>query len=128
MCTFCSTLLDTRAKIESYLVKTLSPWPMQANIFFNKIIKVDESWGFAYDSETKRQSSEWFGETSTRSKKLNFQRSRMKTKLVIFFDSQGVVHKEFIPEGKTVNVEFCKGEMDRHLKSIQRVRLAAFCS
>jgi len=23
-----------------------------------------------------------------------------------FYDSQGVVHKEFVPEGKTVNAEF----------------------
>jgi hypothetical protein len=90
----------------------------EADNFFYKIIKGDESWCFAYDSETKRQSSEWFGETSTRSKKLNFQRSRIKTMLINFFDSQGVVHKEFVQEGKTVNEEFCKGVMDRHLKRI----------
>ena len=45
-----------------------------------------------------------------------------------FFDSQGIVHKEFIPEGKTVNAEFYKGVMGRLLKRIQRVRPAAFCS
>jgi len=48
--------------------------------------------------------------------------------LIIFFHSQGVVHKEFVPERKTVNAEFYKGEMDRLLKRIQRVRPAAFCS
>jgi len=48
--------------------------------------------------------------------------------LIIVFDSQGVVHKEFIPEGKILNAEFYKGVMDRLLKRIQRVRLAAFCS
>ena len=47
--------------------------------------------------------------------------------LIIFFDSQGVVHKEFVQEGKTVNAEFYKGVMDRLLKHIQRVRPAAFC-
>jgi hypothetical protein len=47
---------------------------------------------------------------------------------IIFFDSQGVVHKEFVPKGKTVNTEFYKGIMDRLLKRIQRVRPAAFCS
>jgi len=46
----------------------------------------------------------------------------------IFFDSQGVVHKEFVPEGKTVNAEFYEGIMTRFLKRIQRVRPAAFCS
>jgi hypothetical protein len=38
------------------------------------------------------------------------------------------VHKEFVPEGKTVNAEFYKEVMDRLLKHIQRVRPAAFCS
>jgi len=38
------------------------------------------------------------------------------------------VHKEFVPEGKTANADFYKGEMDRLRKLIQRVRPAAFCS
>ena len=48
--------------------------------------------------------------------------------LIIFFDSQGVVHKKFVPEGKRVNVEFYKGVLDRLLKRIQRVCPAGFCS
>jgi len=39
----------------------------------------------------------------------------------MFFDSQGVVHKEFVPEGMTVNAEFCKGVMNCLLKHIQQV-------
>ena len=113
-------------KIESHLAKTLR-WLMQTN-FFNKIVMGDETWCFAYDPETKRQSSEWVGETSRWLKKLKFQRSRIKTMFIIFFDSQDVVHKEFMPEGKTVNAEFYKEVMDRLLKRIHRVRPAAFCS
>jgi len=41
---------------------------MQTN-FLNKIIAGIETWCFAYDPETKRQSSEWVGETSPRPKK-----------------------------------------------------------
>jgi hypothetical protein len=48
--------------------------------------------------------------------------------LINFFDSQGTVHKEFVPDGKIVNEEFYKGLMDRLLKSIQWARPAAFCS
>jgi histone-lysine N-methyltransferase SETMAR len=48
--------------------------------------------------------------------------------LMILFDSQGVLHKEFLPEGKPVIAEFYKGVMDRLLKHIQRVRPVAFCS
>jgi len=48
--------------------------------------------------------------------------------LINFFDPPGVLHKEFVPEGKAVNVEFYTGVMDRLLKHIERVRPAAFCS
>jgi len=33
-------------------------------------------------------------------------KSRVKTILVIFFNWQGVIHKEFVPEGETVNAVF----------------------
>jgi len=48
--------------------------------------------------------------------------------LIIVFDSQDVVRKELVPEGKTVNAEFYKEVMDRLLKRIQWVRPEAFCS
>jgi len=38
------------------------------------------------------------------------------------------VQKEFVPEGKTVNVEFYKGVMDHLLKLIHRFHPAAICS
>jgi len=47
--------------------------------------------------------------------------------LINCFDSQGVAHKQIIPDGKRVHSEFCKGVMDRLLKRIQQVRAAAFC-
>jgi len=96
--------------------------------FLNKIITGDETWCFAYDPETKQQSSEWVGEIFPRPKKLKFQRSRIKTMLITLLDSEGVIHKAFIPEGKIVNAEFYKEVMNRLLKRIQRVRPAAFCS
>jgi hypothetical protein len=40
--------------------------------FFNKISMGDETWCFAYDHETKRQSSEWVGETFPQPNKLKF--------------------------------------------------------
>jgi len=48
--------------------------------------------------------------------------------LINFFVSQGVVHKEFVPEGKGVNAEFYKRGLDRLLKCVQRICPAAFCS
>ena len=42
--------------------------------------------------------------------------------LVIFFDWQGVIHKEFVPEGGTINTVHYKGVMERLLNRIRRVR------
>jgi len=63
---------------------------------FKKIVTGDESWCFVYDPSTTWQSSAWVGENSLRPKKLWFQKSQGKIMLVIFFDWQGVVHKEFV--------------------------------
>jgi len=129
VCTFCCTLLDTWVEgRSSHILPRHYRKARCTQNFFNKIITEVETWRFAYDPETKRQRSEWVGETPPRPKKLKFQRSCIKIMLIIFFDSQGVVHKEFVPEWKTVNAEFYKEVMDRLLKRIHRVRPAAFCS
>jgi len=88
--------------------------------FLDKVITGDESWSFAYDPETKRRSSEWVSEHSLRPKKLRFQKSKVKTMLLEFFDSQGIVHKEFVQEGCTVNAEYYKGVLDRLISRIRR--------
>jgi len=54
--------------------------------------------------------------------KMRYQKSRVKTMLVIFFDWQGVIHKEFFPKGETINAVYYKGVMERLLNRIRRVR------
>jgi len=70
------------------------------NNFFNKIITGDETWCFAYDPETKQQSSEWVGETSPRLKKLKFQRSCIKTMLITFFHLSRLSAQRICTRGK----------------------------
>jgi len=43
-----------------------------------------------------------------------------------FFDVEGVIHREFVPEGQKVNAEFYVGILDQLLKRIRRVRTAKF--
>jgi len=90
--------------------------------FFKKIVTGDETWCLAYDPTTKRQSTARVGETTPRPKKLRFQKSRVKSMLVIFFDWQGVIHKEFVPKGENINAVYYKGVMERLLNRIRRVR------
>ncbi len=42
--------------------------------------------------------------------------------LILFFDSKGVIHYEYLPEGQTVNVIFYFQVLDRVCKPIARVR------
>jgi hypothetical protein len=85
---------------------------------FNKIIMGDETWWFAYDPETKQQSSEWVGETSPQPKKLKFQKSCIKTMLIIFLSLKAQSTQNLNHRGITVNAEFYKRAMDHLLKRI----------
>jgi len=77
---------------------------------------------FAYDPTTERQSAARVGETSPRSKILRFQKSRVKTMLVIFFDWQGVLPKEFFSEDEKITAVYYKVVMERLLNRIRRIR------
>ena len=70
----------------------------QDECFWENIITGDETCCFAHDPATKRQSAEWVGQNSPKPKKMRFQKSRVKTMLIVFFDAEGVV-REFVPEG-----------------------------
>jgi len=90
----CFTLFDSRTgRQENYSLPRFDAKADSDPDFFKKIVTGDETWCFAYDPTTKRQSAAWVGETSPRPKKLRFQKSRVKNMLVIFFDWQGVTHK-----------------------------------
>ena len=111
----CSTFFDSRAERQRIaacqdLIATADGDPD----FFKKIVTGDETWCFAYNPTTKRQSAAWVGETSPQPKKLLFQKSRVNIMLVI--------HKEFVPEGETINAVYYKGVMERLLNRIRHVR------
>lgn len=90
--------------------------------FLERVITGDETWVFEYDPETKRQSMEWHTPTSPRPKKARMSKSKIKCMLMCFFDSQGIVHKEFVPPGQTVNQHFYRQVLERLRKRVMRVR------
>ena len=90
--------------------------------FEDDVITGDESWVFQYDPETKRQSAEWHTPASPRPKKARMSKSKVKTMLIVFFDNLGVVHKEFVPPGQSVNAAFYKKVLERLHRSVKRKR------
>ncbi|UYV63741.1 hypothetical protein LAZ67_2005472 [Cordylochernes scorpioides] len=71
-----------------------------------RVINGDEAWVYGYDVETKAQSSQWKLPHEPRPKKARQVRSNVKVLLTVFFDCRGVVHHEFLPQGRTVNKEY----------------------
>jgi len=73
-------------------------------------------------SQTKTQSSQWKSTGSPRPKKSGQVRSNIKSMLICFFDQKGIVHKEFVPPGQTVNAAFYV-EVLKHLQeNVRRKR------
>ena len=54
-------------------------------------------------------------------KKARMSKSKIKTKLIFVFDSQGVVHKDFVPQGQTINKQYYREVLERLSKRVHRV-------
>ena len=91
-------------------------------MFLSRVITVDESWLYGYNPETKRQSSQWKSPTSPRPKKARRVKSNLKSMLITFFDRKGIVHKEFVPPGQTVNSGFYCEVLWRLREKVRRHR------
>jgi len=91
---------DHRVQVCTELQKAVTYDPN----FLSRVITGDESWLYNYDPETKQQYAQWKTQYSPRPKKACQVRSNIKSMLIIFiFDIRGIVHKEFVPPGQTVN-------------------------
>ena len=90
--------------------------------FMDRVVTGDESWVFEYDPETKRQSEEWHTKSSPRPKRARMSKSKINTMIIVSFDHRGIVHKEFVPPGQTVNQTFYREVLDRLRKRVVRVR------
>jgi len=62
----------------------------------NFLYKIGETWCFQYDPETKRQSAGWKAADEPKPKKSRLEKSKVKTMLICFYDSKGIVHKEVV--------------------------------
>jgi hypothetical protein len=80
--------------------------------FLCKTIKGEETWICGSDPEIKQQFSQWKS-PSPQPKQLGQGRagqvSSIFDMLTIFFDSEEILHKEFVLRGQTANSQFCTG-------------------
>jgi hypothetical protein len=88
----------------------------------DRVITGDENWCFQYHPETKRQSLEWCSKGSSRPKKTCMSKLKAKCMFVCFFDSMGIVHKEWVSAGQTVNQYYYTEILERLRKRVMRFR------
>ncbi len=70
--------------------------------FLTRVVMMDESWLYLYDLEQKNQTSEWMPPNDPPPQKVRRELSSGKTLLISFFDSKGLIHREFL-RNRTVN-------------------------
>ena len=87
--------------------------------FMSSVITGNECWVYEYDLETKQLSSQ-LSTSSLQPKKVQQVKSNIKTMLIAFFDTDGLVHHEFVPAGQMVNKEFYKTVLQRLRDAVRR--------
>ena len=63
-------------------------------------------WVYSYDPETKVQSSQWKLPGYPCPKKARQSHSKVETKLTVFSDWKGAVHRKYAPLDQTINKEY----------------------
>ena len=86
----------------------------------SKVVTGDETWCYGHDLETKQASSQSKTPNSPKPKKAQQVWSNVKIMLISFFDANGIVHKEFVPPGQTVNQQFYLEVLKRLRDSVQK--------
>ncbi|GFR75980.1 mariner transposase [Elysia marginata] len=90
--------------------------------FIQRIVTGDESWVHHYDPESKRQSMEYRHKSSPSPRKFKVVASARKLMLTVFWDSEGIVHIEFLKQGNTVYSERYISTLRKLSVRLKRVR------
>jgi hypothetical protein len=114
-------LSDDQKQQQLDVCSNLSRQLAEGNNFLDRVITDDQSWCFQYDVEMKCQSMQWKTSVSPRPKEACTSRTQVKTMLICFFDHKGIVHFEFLEQGRTVN-KHCYLEILARLREAVRRR------
>ena len=76
------------------------------NDFLSRLETVDETLLYHYDPQTKQQSIEWRHSGSRRPQKFRVQKSVGKVLASIFWDQDGILPIDYLPNGQTINAQY----------------------
>ncbi|GFS06420.1 histone-lysine N-methyltransferase SETMAR [Elysia marginata] len=102
--------------------KLLKHYEEEGEENIQRIVTGDESWVHHYGPESKRQSMEHRHKSSPSPRKFKVVASARKVMLIVFWDSEGIFHIEFLKQGNTVNSERYISTLRKLSVRIKRVR------
>jgi len=76
------------------------------NDFLSRLVTIDETWLYQYDTETKQQSMEWRHSGSSPPPKKRVQKSAGKFLASIFWYQDGILLIDYLPKGQINNAEY----------------------
>ena len=76
------------------------------NDFLSRLLTMNETWLYLHDPETKQQSMEWRHSCSPRPKNFRVKKSAGKVLASIFFDQDGILLFDYLPNGQPINAEY----------------------
>ncbi len=88
----------------------------------DRVVAQDESWMFTWDPAKKEATKEWLRADEPRPVKPRIERSTVKTMLVGFIDRQGVIHREFVPDGHGISSEVYIQILGRFQEALKKSR------
>jgi len=103
-------LTQEQKKVRASICADLLHEAQNDAMFVNSIIAEDESWCFQYETQSKRQSAEWWSMGTPPSKKVRWQPSTTKTMIINFFLCQGYCSSRICPartNGQPKSLHLC---------------------
>ncbi len=90
--------------------------------FLQRIVMGDESSLPTFSLDTKIKTSQWIPRNERRPRKALRSRTRKSTMITTFFDCNGLIHCEFVPQGETVTADSYCETLARLREKIRRKR------
>ena len=109
----------TRVNTSSVL---LSRYNVNPENFLSRVVTGDETRVYYYDPPSKFESMEWKHAGSPRTKKFKVSRTTKKVMATVFWDTDGVIHIDYLPRGTTMNGQYYADLLVRLRESIKEKR------
>ncbi len=92
------------------------------NPALQRVVTMDESWFHVWDPESKAASRVWIAPGEPRPEKVRREISIRKCMLMVFFDREGVIHHEFVPDRHGIDRHLFNAILTRFRESLCRRR------